>query len=213
MLISAEQMGVTYRSGKGPVLAVRNASLEVAAGEIVAVYGPSGSGKTSLLMALGGLLCPDAGRVMFKDEDVYRLSSSERAAFRNQHIGFVFQQFHLIPYLTVLENVMAPALAATSMPSVATAGVRVRIPGVSVPGAMLTEVTPLGFAANSRSLILKFEFRAVAIVGPPAVFALKMTRSFTPGRPLAFVPARSVAKLLVNPLFSDQLPPPRALDQ
>jgi len=114
MLISAEQMGVTYRSGKGPVVAVRDVSLEVAAGEIVAVYGPSGSGKTSLLMALGGLLCPDAGRIMFKDEDVYRLSSSERAAFRNKHIGFVFQQFHLIPYLTVLENVMAPALATGS---------------------------------------------------------------------------------------------------
>lgn len=112
MLISAEQINVTYRSGKSVVQAVREATLAVAPGEIVVVSGPSGSGKTSLLMALGGLLRPDAGRVMFKDSDVYSLSLSDRAAFRNRHIGFVFQQFHLIPYLTVSENIMAPSLAA-----------------------------------------------------------------------------------------------------
>ena len=117
------------------------------------------------------------------------------------------------PRTTGALMVMAPASAATSMPSVAAVGVRVRIPGVSVPGAILTEVTPLGLAANSRSLMLKFAFRVVAIVGLPAVLALKMTRSFTPGRPLALVPARSVAKLPASPLFADQLPSPKALDQ
>ena len=122
----------------------------------------------------------------------------------------IFQRW-LAPSTTGALMVMTPALVATSMPSVATAGVRVSEP--AVPGAIVTAVTPLGLAANSRSLMLKFAFRIVAIVGLPAVLALKMTRSFTPGRPLALVPARSVAKLLLNRLLADQLPSPRALPQ
>ena len=85
--------------------------------------------------------------------------------------------------------VTAPALVATSIPSVATVGVRVRVLVEIVPGAMLTEVTPLGFAMNSRSLMLIFPLRVVLIDGLPAVLALKITRSFTPGMPLALVPA------------------------
>ena len=124
----------------------------------------------------------------------------------------MFQRW-FAPRTTGALMVMAPALAATSIPSVATVGVRVSVPAEIVPGAMLTEVTPLGLAANSRSLRLKLPFRVVAIAGPPAVLALKMTRSFTPGRPLALVPARSVAKLPASPLFAVQLPSPNALDQ
>ena len=124
----------------------------------------------------------------------------------------IFQRW-FAPRTTGALMVMAPALVATSMPSVAAVGVRVSVPAEIVPGAMLTEVTPLGLAANSRSLMLKFEFREVTIVGPPAVLALKMTRSLRPGRPLALVPARSVAKLLAAPRFADQLPSPKALPQ
>jgi putative ABC transport system ATP-binding protein len=75
------------------------------------VHGPSGCGKTTLLLAAGALLAPDDGQVLVDGRDPYRMSLEERAHLRATTIGFVFQQFHLIPYLTVLENVLAASLA------------------------------------------------------------------------------------------------------
>jgi putative ABC transport system ATP-binding protein len=95
----------------GIVTALDGVSLEVAAGEFVAVRGPSGSGKTTLLMAAGGLLQPDSGQVIVDGQDFYRLPAGERSRLRAHTVGFVFQQFHLVPYLSVLENVLAPSLA------------------------------------------------------------------------------------------------------
>lgn len=83
--------------------------LEVREGEFVAVRGPSGSGKTTLLMAIAGMLRPSAGTVRVNQQDVYGLGNRERAAFRAKNIGFVFQMFHLVPYLNVLENVLLAA--------------------------------------------------------------------------------------------------------
>lgn len=111
MLISADQICVAYAGKNSAVRALNGVSLSVEPGEIIIVSGPSGSGKTTLLMALGGLLRPDSGRVVFKGTDIYGLAPGERAAFRNRHIGFVFQQFHLVPYLTVAENIVTPSLA------------------------------------------------------------------------------------------------------
>src|SRR5205823_6529904 len=73
--------------------------------------GPSGCGKTTLLLAAGGLLRPDGGRVVVDGQDVYALGDGARARFRAATVGFVFQQFHLVPYLSVLDNVRAAALA------------------------------------------------------------------------------------------------------
>lgn len=100
-----------YMGRSESVVALETVSLGVNAGEFVAVHGPSGSGKTTLLLIAGGLLAPDEGTVMLKDTDVYDMNFDDRAFFRASHIGFVFQQFHLIPYLTVLENVLVPSLA------------------------------------------------------------------------------------------------------
>jgi putative ABC transport system ATP-binding protein len=86
-------------------------SLEMRPGDFVAVQGPSGCGKTTLLLTCGLLLTPNAGAVTILQSDVYKLSADARAAFRARHIGFVFQQFHLIPYLNVCENILAPAAA------------------------------------------------------------------------------------------------------
>jgi len=86
-------------------------SLSVQPGELVVVRGPSGCGKTTLLLAAGALLTPDEGRVLVDGQDPYGLPREERARLRAATIGFVFQQYHLIPYLSVLENVMTPALA------------------------------------------------------------------------------------------------------
>ncbi|MET3804274.1 putative ABC transport system ATP-binding protein [Nakamurella sp. UYEF19] len=85
--------------------AVLNATVEVCAGEIVAVLGASGSGKSTLLALSGGLICPSTGRVQVVDTDIHGLQEKARAAFRREHIGFVFQDYNLMQSLTVLENV------------------------------------------------------------------------------------------------------------
>ena len=93
------------------VVALETITMNVNMGEFVSVQGPSGSGKTTLLLTAGGLLLPDEGFISIDGNDLYGMSPDERAGFRASTIGFVFQQFHLIPYLTVLENVLVPSLA------------------------------------------------------------------------------------------------------
>jgi len=112
MRLTLDNITKTYRSGRLSVRAVDGVSLSVSPGEFVAVKGPSGCGKSTLLLVSGGLLKPDSGTVMLGNQSLYSLNANERAGFRNRNIGFVFQQFHLIPYLSVTDNVMAPALAA-----------------------------------------------------------------------------------------------------
>ena len=103
-----------YRKSKATVHALQGVSLQVHAGEFVVVRGPSGCGKTTLLLTAGGLLAPDEGRVLVDGQNPYALAIEDRARLRASTIGFVFQEFHLIPYLTVLENVMVPSLALSA---------------------------------------------------------------------------------------------------
>jgi ABC-type lipoprotein export system ATPase subunit len=100
----------TYRGPAGEVRALDGLTLDVAAGEFVAVRGPSGCGKTTLLLVAGGLLRPDAGRALIDGRDLYAMGDEERARFRASAVGFVFQQFHLLPYLSALDNVLAADL-------------------------------------------------------------------------------------------------------
>jgi ABC-type lipoprotein export system ATPase subunit len=101
-----------FRRPDGVVRAMDGVSLRIGAGEFVAVQGPSGSGKTTLLMAAGVLMQPDSGAVVIAGEEPYKLSAEQRAGFRAAHIGFVFQQFHLVHYLNVLDNILTAALAS-----------------------------------------------------------------------------------------------------
>jgi putative ABC transport system ATP-binding protein len=94
-------------AGQVPVLC--DFSISVEPGKVVAVQGASGCGKTTLLLTAGGLLRPDKGEVLIGKTNPYSLSPDERSVLRAKKIGFVFQQFYLIPYLNVLENIMAPA--------------------------------------------------------------------------------------------------------
>jgi len=113
-MLELRQVSKVYPHQDGAVAALQEVSLDVAAGEFVAVRGPSGSGKTTLLLACGALLCPDSGEVRLDGQDPYAVTPNQRALLRARKLGFVFQQFHLVPYLTVRENVLAPSLAAPS---------------------------------------------------------------------------------------------------
>jgi len=101
-----------YPTRAGEVRALHGVNLRIDKGEFVAVCGPSGSGKTTLLMMIAAMLRPSGGTVRFDDTNVYAMSGPERARFRAQNIGFVFQMFHLVPYLNVLENVLVARGAA-----------------------------------------------------------------------------------------------------
>ncbi|MDE2804149.1 MAG: ABC transporter ATP-binding protein [Gemmatimonadota bacterium] len=107
-MIEARGLTRTFTSGGRPLEVLKGVELEISAGEFVAVAGPSGSGKTTLLGLLAGLDRPTAGRVIIDGQDLDALSEDERARFRVNRIGFVFQTFHLLPTLTALENVLVP---------------------------------------------------------------------------------------------------------
>lgn len=107
-LIKVQDVKKIYNGGEGEVTALGGISFNVSEGEFVALMGPSGSGKSTLLTMLGAMNPPTSGRVVVDDIDVYNLTSEKRADFRSEYLGFVFQQFQLIPYLTAAENVMLP---------------------------------------------------------------------------------------------------------
>jgi putative ABC transport system ATP-binding protein len=94
------------------VKALDSVNLTVGKGEFVSVVGPSGSGKSTLLLTLGGMLTPSAGSVWLDDRSLYDMAPDERARARRQRIGFVFQTFNLVPYLTAVENVQVPLMLA-----------------------------------------------------------------------------------------------------
>ncbi|MCB0997575.1 MAG: ABC transporter ATP-binding protein [Acidimicrobiales bacterium] len=111
-LLVAHDVCKIYRTGAQPVLALRDLDLAVAEGEFVAVMGPSGSGKTTLLNCLSGLDEIDSGTVLLDGRDLHATSDAERTRDRAATMGFVFQQFNLIPVLTAVENVELPLLLA-----------------------------------------------------------------------------------------------------
>ena len=107
-MIRLENVKRTYVRHGQSVTALQCDELRIAAGEYVAVIGPSGSGKTTLLSLLGGMLSPTAGRIWLDDWSVYEQSVAARSLIRRERMGFVFQTFNLIPYLTALQNVQVP---------------------------------------------------------------------------------------------------------
>ncbi len=107
-MLLLENVTKTYNTPDEQVNALDGVSLEVGEGEFVVLRGPSGSGKTTLLMTIAGMLRPTAGSVVFADKDIYRMTISERANFRARNVGFVFQMFHLVPYLTAIDNILLP---------------------------------------------------------------------------------------------------------
>jgi len=110
-ILTSEKLDRSYTIGKTTLDVLKGVSLEVNEGETLSIMGESGSGKSTLLHVLGGLDNPKGGRVHFKGQDVYKMSMPRRARFRAENVGYVFQAFHLLPELDIVENVALPAMA------------------------------------------------------------------------------------------------------
>ncbi|MCL4109439.1 UNVERIFIED_CONTAM: hypothetical protein GTU68_043667 [Idotea baltica] len=111
-ILTAENLSKTFTTKEGDVCAVDGVSFSLESGDFVAMHGASGCGKSTLLLMAGALLSPTSGSVMIAGDDPYSLGPEARAAFRGEHIGFVFQQFHLIPYLDIRDNILVNELAS-----------------------------------------------------------------------------------------------------
>jgi len=107
-MLHMENVSKSYQHRRQNVMALQDATVHFPSGDFVSIIGPSGSGKSTLLLMLGGMLSPTAGRVLLDGQSLYDLNYDGRARLRRQRIGFVFQTFNLIPYLTALENVKVP---------------------------------------------------------------------------------------------------------
>jgi lipoprotein-releasing system ATP-binding protein len=113
-MLSASHITKSYPTPRGELSILSDVSLTLARGDAAAIMGPSGSGKSTLLYILGALERPSSGTLTLDGQDPYALGERAQAAFRNQHIGFVFQDHSLLPQCSVLENVLAPTIAAPS---------------------------------------------------------------------------------------------------
>ncbi|SMP50311.1 putative ABC transport system ATP-binding protein [Neorhodopirellula lusitana] len=107
-MLSMQNVTKTYEMHRQKVVALDDATLEIPEGDFVSLIGPSGSGKSTLLVMLGGMLSPTSGRVLLNGQSMYDLNADGRARMRKNNIGFVFQTFNLIPYLSAQENVQIP---------------------------------------------------------------------------------------------------------
>lgn len=110
-LLELKEVSKVYRGRGTEVTALPTFSLALSPGEFVAVRGPSGCGKSTLLMIAGGMMRPTTGTVRFGDQDLYQASGAVRSRVRADEVGFVFQLFHLAPYLNVVENVLLPQMS------------------------------------------------------------------------------------------------------
>jgi putative ABC transport system ATP-binding protein len=108
VLLQVEKISKKYLHTDGPVDALKDITFNIEEGMFVTITGPSGAGKSTLLLTLGGLIHPTSGRILFRDQTLYPSSHNGLAGFRCKHVGFVMQNFSLIPYLSALRNVMIP---------------------------------------------------------------------------------------------------------
>jgi len=115
VILRAENIHKSFRMGATRVNVLKGVDLAVHEGEFIAIVGASGSGKSTLLHILGGLDRPDKGTIHFNGRDLHRVRARELNRFRNERVGFVFQFYHLLDELTVLENVLLPAMVSRSV--------------------------------------------------------------------------------------------------
>lgn len=116
MIIEGKDVSKYYGSGENKVIALDKANLEIASSDFISIMGPSGSGKSTLLHIISGLDTPTSGTVTFDGKNIYQTDDKELSAFRRRRIGFIFQQFNLLPVLTAKENIIMPLLLDKRQP-------------------------------------------------------------------------------------------------
>ena len=116
MVIEAKELSKIYASGENRVVALDKAGLKIGQGDFISIIGPSGSGKSTLLHLLSGLDRPTSGSLTYDGKDIYSFHDKELSAFRRRRIGFIFQQFNLLPVLTARENIIMPILLDKKQP-------------------------------------------------------------------------------------------------
>lgn len=116
MYIETKELSKIYGSGESRVIALDRVRLEIASGDFISITGPSGSGKSTLLHLLSGLDRPTSGSLTYDGRDIYSMKDKELSVFRRRRIGFIFQQFHLLPVLTARENIIMPLLLDKKQP-------------------------------------------------------------------------------------------------
>jgi len=119
MQIQVKDISKIYGEGENRVVALNHANLTIHEGDFISIMGPSGSGKSTLLHIISGLDSPTFGQVLYGDTDIHKGSDKELSAFRRQKIGFIFQQFNLLPVLTAQENIIMPLLLDKQQPDIA----------------------------------------------------------------------------------------------
>ena len=135
-LVSSSDLSKVYRIGDQDLAALDHVSLDIAAGDFVAIMGPSGSGKSTMMNLIGALDVPSSGHLVLDGRDIGTLSVDELAALRNRTIGFVFQQFNLLPRTSALEQVMLPLLYADPRPEDSEERARRRLEQVGLANRM-----------------------------------------------------------------------------
>ena len=174
--------------GPVPVPVLRGASLTITRGESVAIVGPSGCGKSTVLNLLGTLDLPDSGTLSFEGRDLTKLSAKELAAFRNRQIGFIFQQHHLLPQCSVLENVLLPTLAdAKRAPADAEARARALLDRVGLDARLDHLPGKLSGGERQRAAVVR------ALINQPALLLAD-----EPTGALDRASATEIGKLLVE---------------
>ncbi|GFI45726.1 putative ABC transporter ATP-binding protein YknY [Lachnospiraceae bacterium] len=130
MRIKAKDLSKVYGSGENRIVALDRANLEINVNDFISIMGPSGSGKSTLLHLLSGLDKPTSGILTYDGKDIYSFSDKELSGFRRQRIGFIFQQFHLLPVLTAKENIIMPLLLDKKQPDEAYLGQLAQMLGI-----------------------------------------------------------------------------------
>lgn len=116
MIIEGKDLSKYYGNGESKVIALNKANLEIKSSDFISIMGPSGSGKSTLLHIISGLDTPTSGTVTFDGKNIYQTDDKELSAFRRRRIGFIFQQFNLLPVLTAKENIIMPLLLDNRQP-------------------------------------------------------------------------------------------------
>ncbi len=172
-MIKAERLTKIFRSGKKEVIALNNVGLTIKQGEFVLIKGHSGSGKSTLLFSLGGMLNPSSGKVLMNEISLYDKNEKERAAFRANRIGFVFQSYHLLPYLTVLENILLPF--KTNRKEIVTEEARKIAETLKINHRLNHKPSELSVGEKQRTALAR-----VLITNPEVIFADEPTGNLDP---------------------------------